>query len=73
MSNVIWEATLDEIYQCEVTRLEDYKGLLKVTNTQNDFVLLTQEVALSFGAQFGPDVDNVAEWQDLACLAVDNQ
>lgn len=73
MTQVIWEATLDDIYKCEVTRTDEYKGLLKVTNTQNLFVLLEQQVGLNYGAKFGPDVDDVAEWQELSCQAVDNQ
>ena len=73
MTQVVWESKLDNIYQCEVTRVEDYKGLLKVTNTENNFVLLEQEVALSYGAQFGPDMADVAEWQHLIIQAVDNQ
>ena len=71
MSNIVWEATLDNIYKCEVTRIDEYKGKLKVTNTENAFVLLEQEVGLSYGARFGPDIDDVALWQDLSCKAVD--
>ena len=71
MTQLIWEATLDNIYKCEVTRIDEYKGKLKVTNTENAFVLLEQEVGLSYGARFGPDIDDVALWQDLSCKAVD--
>ena len=71
MTQLIWEATLDNIYKCEVTRIDEYKGKLKVTNTENAFVLLEQEVELSYGARFGPDIDDVALWQDLSCKAVD--
>ena len=71
MTQLIWEATLDNIYKCEVTRIDEYKGKLKVTNTENVFVLLEQEVGLSYGARFGPDIDDVALWQDLSCKAVD--
>lgn len=73
MSELIWESTLDNIYQCEVTRKAEYKGILKVTNTENNFVLLEQEVGLSYGAQFGPDVADVADWQNLIVQTVDNQ
>jgi len=73
MSQTIWESKLDNIYQCEVTRTDEYRGVLKVTNTENDFVLLEQEVGLSYDARFGPDMADVAEWQHLIIQAVDNQ
>lgn len=73
MTQLIWESKLDKIYQCEVNRIDEYKGILKVTNTENHFVLLEQEVTLSYRSLFGPDVDDVAYWQDLSVQAVDNQ
>ena len=73
MTNIVWESTLDNIYKCEVIRTEEYKGVLKVTNTENDFVLLEQEVGLSYGARFGPDMSDVAEWQEMIVQVVDNQ
>lgn len=73
MSNIVWESKLDTIYNCQVTRTDEYKGILKLTNTENDWVLVEQEVGLSYGAKFGPDVDDVAQWQEICIQAVDNQ
>ena len=73
MSNIVWESKLDTIYNCQVTRTDEYKGILKLTNTENDWVLVEQEVSLSYGAKFGPDVDDVAQWQEICIQAVDNQ
>lgn len=68
---IIWEAELDKVYHCEVVRLEERKGQLTVKNVETNKVLLDQEVSLSYGAMFGPDVDDVAHWQDLCVNAVD--
>ena len=73
MSNIVWESKLDTIYNCQVTRTDEYKGILKLTNTENDWVLVEQEVSLSYGAKFGPDIDDVAQWQEICIQAVDNQ
>ena len=73
MSNIVWESKLDTIYNCQVTRTDEYKGILKLTNTENDWVLVEQEVGLSYGAKFGPNVDDVAQWQEICIQAVDNQ
>jgi hypothetical protein len=67
----IWEAKLDGKFQCEVTRLGDYKGLLTVTNMETSEELLSEEVGLAYGAPFGPDVDDVAQWQDRVVQVVD--
>ena len=40
MSNIVWESKLDTIYNCQVTRTDEYKGILKLTNTENDWVLV---------------------------------
>ena len=68
---VIWEAELDNVYRCEVIRLEERKGQLTVKNVETNKVLLDQEVGLSYGAMFGPDMGDVAYWQELCVNAVD--
>jgi len=73
MSNLIWNSTLDSIYDCEVTRIDERTGLLKVINSESKSVLLEKTVGLSYGSIFGPDVEDVAIWQELAVKAVDSQ
>lgn len=29
---IVWEAKLDEVYECKVTRIDEYKGKLTVTD-----------------------------------------
>lgn len=68
---IVWKATLDDRYCCVVTRTGDRTGRYTVTDTETDDELLSEEVELSYGAKFGPDVADVRRWQDLAVEAVD--
>ena len=72
-TDTVWESTLDKIFKCKVTRSGDYKGVLTVVNTENQFVLLEKEVTLSYRAMFGPDVDDIGYWEELCIQAVDSQ
>lgn len=71
--NIVWESTLDDIFECKVTRIDDYKGQLTVKENVNGQILLDKEVGLSYGAQFGPDMDDVAQWQEMCVEVVDNK
>lgn len=73
MSEIVWKAELDNgQYKCEVKRLSSNKGQLTVEDTTNNELVLNKEVGLSYGAQFGPDVSDVAYWQEMIIEAVDN-
>lgn len=68
---IVWSSLLDNAYDCFVSRIGESLGQLRVVNIDTKEVLLDQEVELSYGAQFGPDVDDVAYWQDLCTQVVD--
>lgn len=72
MSAPVWESKLDEIWQCKVTRLpgEKYLGLLTV-EAEGRPEKLSVEVDLSYGAIYGPDVSDLAEWQSKVIAFVD--
>lgn len=70
---VIWESNLDNRYDCKVTRNLEYTGQLKVLDTETNQVLLDEEVRLSYGASFGPDVADVADWRDKIIAVVDGE
>jgi len=70
--DTIWQSTLDNRYDCRVTRINDSHGHLTVTDNTDKKVLLEQEVTLSYGARFGPDVDDVADWETRSVEAVDD-
>ena len=69
----IWEATLDNIFECRVTRTGERTGQLTVTENVTGQLLLDKEVGLSYGAQFGPDVGDVGYWQELCVEVVDKK
>lgn len=72
-AEVVWESVLDDRYDCKVTRNLEYSGQLKVLDTKTDQVLLDEEVFLSYGAFFGPDVADVADWRDKIVKVVDGE
>jgi hypothetical protein len=73
MSNeIIWKATLDEKYECVVERTGTYQGRLTVTENDTAQNILDKDVSLSYGASFGPDVTDIAEWQLSIIDAIDN-
>jgi hypothetical protein len=70
-AEVVWESNLDNRYDCKVTRNSEYSGQLKVLDTETNQVLLDEEVRLSYGDAFGPDVADVADWRDKIVKVVD--
>ena len=70
----IWYGTVDNgQWECRVEGDPDerYRGRLKVNNTTSGEVILDDQVTLAYGAMFGPDVADVAEWQERCITAID--
>lgn len=68
--NKIWENRLDDKYDVFVESVEDgYKGFLVIM--EGDKELLREEVSISFAARFGPDVADVAEWEQRCVDFID--
>ena len=67
---VIWSSLLDNRYSIEVIRTAPYRAEFSIRD--GDQVLRTESVGLMYGAIFGPDVSDVAEWQRLSTDFVDN-
>ena len=67
----IWKAELHDNYKCTVTRINKRGGNLRIVETATERELLNQDVGLMYGAQFGPDVEDVAKWQDICVAVVD--
>ena len=61
---IVWDATLDERYECKVLRTSYHSGRLQVFDNQQKKSLWNEKVCLSFGATFGPDSLDVVEWQN---------
>lgn len=67
---IIWTSTLDGRYTVAVRRLAESRGELTIHD--GDKLLHREEVGLAYGAIFGPDVDDLGKWQDIATKVVDN-
>jgi len=72
--DVVWMNTIDGgTWGCAVTRTAPYQGRLTVWRTETHEIILDEQVGLAFDAVFGPDVADLAEWQDKIIAAVDAQ
>ena len=71
----IWEATVDDhAWKAEVNGIEanNYRGVLTVRRVSDDKEILCEEVALSYGAVFGPDVSDVNLWGQMVLGSIDH-
>ena len=68
---IIWGSTLDDRYEVQVVRLAPYIGKLTIRDDGEE--IFSQQVGLSYGAVFGPDVSDIAEWQEIAANFIDNK
>lgn len=69
----VWRGTVDgEKFVVQVDRTDNsHVGRLFVKEIASDETLLTEDVGLMYGAQFGPDVSDVAEWQAKSLPVID--
>lgn len=82
VNQVVWAAILDKRFKIEVQRKTELKedgtiythlGTLLVFDSVNDdVIILEKETPISYGALFGPDIDDLNTWQNEACNAVDS-
>lgn len=75
---VVWENTVDRgTWACKVVRVfrdgDGYNGHLTVTRVADGEVILSREVGFSYGAIFGPDIDDVRYWEHTCIEAIDAQ
>ena len=69
--NLIYSTTLDDKYIVKVERTGDYTAILIVM--EGDKELLREDTTLAYRALFGPDVSDVATWQERAIKFVDEE
>ena len=70
---IVWWSRLDNRYQVEVRRVDERAAILRIfDHTRSDHLIHEESVGLSYGAIFGPDVADVAEWQERAMRVVDS-
>jgi hypothetical protein len=68
---ILWQSTLDDRYEAVVVRVAPYKGLLTILDAGEE--IFSQQVGLMYNAQFGPDLDDVADWQEIVVHFIDNK
>ena len=68
-TDAVWRSRLDGKYDVYVERSGYYTGVLRIARGEE--ILHAEEVALAYGALFGPDVGDVADWQERAIEVVD--
>ena len=72
--DIVWNSKLDERYLIEVRRTGELTATLLIFDHENDDEeLISFDVGLLYGAPFGPDVADVAEWQEKILDFVDNK
>lgn len=70
--DLIWHNTVDNgTWDCRVVDAGPGRGTLYVTRVETGGVILEQQVTLSYGAMFGPDVADVQEWEARCIEAID--
>lgn len=69
---LVWAAKFDGRFQIEVQRKDDENAVLCLfDHNENDRLLHAADVGLSYGARFGPDVDDILHWESLVTEFVD--
>jgi len=71
--SIVWASQLDNRYNCTVERMTNYSGRLTVFDAQDNKILLEEYVDLSYGAMFGPDVADVALWENKIIALIDGE
>ena len=72
-ADLVWWVRLDDRYQIEVHRVTKYKGTLYIfDHNSNDALLYIEDVGLLYDALFGPDVNDVYEWEEKILKCVDS-
>lgn len=71
LDQIIWQNLLDHKYRCRVIRLTERTGTLSISD--DDKELISCVVPLAYGALFGPDVDDVNDWQERCVKWIDTR
>jgi hypothetical protein len=72
---VIWASFVDQgtwYVWVEGVEGDDYLGHLNIKDVKTDTLVHREPVGVSYGARFGPDVDDTNYWQERAIEAIDN-
>lgn len=65
----IWETKLDNKFDIRVERVDEYKGTLIIADGNTK--IAEGLVSLAYGAPFGPDIGDIADWQNWSANFID--
>jgi len=72
VTDAVWSTGIDDgEFSAQVIQDGDHTGVFTVVVNDTDEELINEKVTLSYGAIFGPDVDDVEEWKARALDAID--
>jgi hypothetical protein len=69
--DIVWQNKVDRRYDVLVERTGDYTGELVIRDGEKE--LLREPTTLSYRALFGPDVSDVAVWEERCIEFIDGQ
>lgn len=71
MSNILWQAKLDDRYHCSVIRTNPGRADLKVIDSENEECILFKQVKVRNDAVLGVEWEDMNEWTDMILNKVD--
>lgn len=71
-AEVVWQATIDgRAWLATVVATGEAEAVLTVRRVSDEHEILRENVGLTFGAIFGPDVSDVQMWSVMIVEAID--
>jgi hypothetical protein len=71
MNYTIWESTLDKKFTVWVERVAPYEGELVIS--EKGKMLTIKQVTISHDAMFGPDINDIRDWEAFCIDFIDNK
>ena len=72
--DIVWTATVDDnTWRVDVVRRGQYEADLEIYRVADESLVHSEPVGLSYQALFGPDIDDVVQWQNRAIEIIDSQ
>lgn len=72
--NVVWSCIADDgAWLIRVVGVGERTAVLQVLNNETQDIIHEEPTGLSYGAIFGPDIDDVNRWGNRALEIIDSQ
>lgn len=72
--NLVWYSTLDNRYKIQIQRIDYSSANLYIFDSiKNNEQIFCQKVSLSYGAIYGPDVNDVNIWKKIIINFIDKE